>query len=52
MRDVTIELVATLIIIGVIGALLSGMLGIGGAIVNYPMILYIPPMLGSRGTPP
>lgn len=52
MRDVTIELATTLIVIGVIGALLSGMLGIGGAIVNYPMILYIPPMLGLPGYNP
>lgn len=35
-----------LFVIGFIGSFLSGMLGIGGAIVKYPMLLYIPPLLG------
>jgi uncharacterized protein len=38
--------IITLFIIGFIGSFLSGMLGIGGAIINYPMVLYIPPLLG------
>ncbi|WP_458414237.1 sulfite exporter TauE/SafE family protein [Schinkia sp. CFF1] len=33
-------------IIGFIGSFISGMLGIGGAIINYPMLLYIPPLFG------
>ncbi|MCH1625623.1 sulfite exporter TauE/SafE family protein [Ferdinandcohnia quinoae] len=33
-------------LIGFIGSYISGMLGIGGAIINFPMILYIPPLLG------
>ncbi|WP_068672201.1 sulfite exporter TauE/SafE family protein [Oceanobacillus sp. Castelsardo] len=32
--------------LGFIGSFLSGMLGIGGAIVKYPLLLYIPPMFG------
>lgn len=36
-------------VIGLIGSLLSGMLGIGGAIVNYPMLYYIPILLGFAG---
>src|SRR5690625_3958329 len=32
--------------VGFIGSLLSGMLGIGGSIVKYPMLLYIPPLFG------
>lgn len=32
--------------IGFIGSFLSGMLGIGGSIIKYPMLLYIPPLLG------
>lgn len=36
----------TLFIIGCIGSFLSGMVGIGGSVINYPMLLYIPPLLG------
>ncbi|WEG12119.1 sulfite exporter TauE/SafE family protein [Pullulanibacillus sp. KACC 23026] len=35
-----------LFVLGFIGSFLSGMLGVGGAIINYPMLLYIPPLLG------
>lgn len=35
-----------LFITGFIGSFLSGMLGIGGAIVKYPMLLMIPPLFG------
>lgn len=38
--------VLLLFIIGFIGSFLSGMLGIGGAIVKYPMLLMIPPLFG------
>lgn len=41
-----ISFVILLFIIGFIGSFLSGMLGIGGAIVKYPMLLMIPPMFG------
>ncbi|UYO35888.1 sulfite exporter TauE/SafE family protein [Bacillus zhangzhouensis] len=36
----------TLFIIGCMGSFLSGMVGIGGSVINYPMLLYIPPLLG------
>jgi uncharacterized protein len=36
----------TLFIIGFAGSLISGMVGIGGSIIKYPMLLYIPPALG------
>ncbi|MDN4493045.1 sulfite exporter TauE/SafE family protein [Ureibacillus aquaedulcis] len=38
--------VIVLFAIGFIGSFLSGMLGIGGAIVKYPMLLMIPPIFG------
>ncbi|MFD0955181.1 sulfite exporter TauE/SafE family protein [Virgibacillus alimentarius] len=36
----------TIFLIGFIGSFISGMVGIGGSIVKYPMLLYIPPLLG------
>lgn len=33
-------------LIGFIGSFISGMLGIGGSIIKYPMLLYIPPLFG------
>lgn len=33
-------------LIGFIGSFVSGMLGIGGSIIKYPMLLYIPPLFG------
>ena len=41
--------IVTIFFIGIMGSLLSGMLGIGGAIINYPMLLYVPVMLGFQG---
>lgn len=38
--------IITLFAIGFIGSLVSGMVGIGGSIIKYPMLLYIPPALG------
>ena len=32
--------------LGFIGSFLSGMLGVGGSIIKYPMLLYIPPLFG------
>lgn len=32
--------------LGFIGSFLSGMLGVGGSIIKYPLLLYIPPMFG------
>lgn len=33
-------------LIGFIGSFVSGMLGVGGSIIKYPMLLYIPPLFG------
>lgn len=41
-----IGFIITIFLIGLIGSFLSGMLGIGGAIINFPMLLYIPAVLG------
>ncbi|ASV66782.1 sulfite exporter TauE/SafE family protein [Cytobacillus sp. FSL W7-1323] len=38
--------IVTIFLIGFIGSYLSGLLGIGGSIIKYPMLLYIPPLLG------
>jgi uncharacterized protein len=32
--------------IGFIGSMISGMVGIGGSIIKYPMLLYLPPLFG------
>lgn len=36
----------TIFLIGFAGSFVSGMVGIGGSIIKYPMLLYIPPLLG------
>lgn len=41
-----IELLMTLLAIGFMGSFLSGLLGIGGAIINYPLLLFLPTWLG------
>ncbi|TFB21079.1 sulfite exporter TauE/SafE family protein [Filobacillus milosensis] len=38
--------ILVLFLIGFVGSFISGMVGIGGSIVKYPMLLYIPPLLG------
>lgn len=42
----TLSLIITLFLIGFIGSFISGLVGIGGSIIKYPMLLYIPPALG------
>lgn len=42
----TIDLIIVLFLIGFIGSFVSGMVGIGGSIIKYPLLLYIPPLLG------
>lgn len=39
-------LVVALLILGFLGATFSGLLGIGGAIIMIPLLLYVPPALG------
>lgn len=41
-----VSLGIVLFIIGFCGSFLSGMLGMGGAVINYPMLLFIPPLIG------
>lgn len=38
--------IIVIFLIGFVGSFISGMLGIGGSIIKYPMLLYIPPLLG------
>jgi uncharacterized protein len=38
--------IIVIFLIGFIGSYISGMLGIGGSIIKYPMLLYIPPIFG------
>ncbi|KRE32995.1 sulfite exporter TauE/SafE family protein [Paenibacillus sp. Soil724D2] len=38
--------IITIFIIGFLGSFISGMVGIGGSIINYPMLLFIPVALG------
>lgn len=44
--DLDFGWLVTLFAIGFIGSFISGMVGIGGSIIKYPMLLYIPPALG------
>ncbi|OAB45326.1 sulfite exporter TauE/SafE family protein [Paenibacillus glacialis] len=41
-----IFLAIIMIILGFIGSFFSGLLGIGGAIINYPLLLFVPSSLG------
>ncbi|SIS49472.1 sulfite exporter TauE/SafE family protein [Alicyclobacillus vulcanalis] len=40
------EMFLALLAIGFTGSVLAGMVGVGGAIVKYPLLLYLPPLLG------
>ncbi|MBW9219159.1 hypothetical protein CI793_04340 [Anoxybacillus ayderensis] len=44
--EYTFSHLLVLFFIGAIGSILSGMVGIGGSVIKYPMLLYIPPLLG------
>lgn len=44
--DVSFTYIIVIFALGFIGSFLSGMLGVGGSIIKYPMLLYIPPMFG------
>jgi hypothetical protein len=41
-----IAYIVTIFLIGFIGSFVSGMVGVGGSIIKYPMLLFIPSMLG------
>lgn len=38
-----------MVFIGLVGSFFSGLLGIGGAIINFPLLLYVPGWLGLEG---
>lgn len=38
--------IVVIFLIGFIGSFISGMVGIGGSIIKYPMLLYLPPLFG------
>ncbi|WP_079527481.1 sulfite exporter TauE/SafE family protein [Solibacillus isronensis] len=44
--DLSLMYIAVIFGLGFIGSFLSGMLGVGGSIIKYPMLLYIPPLFG------
>ncbi|MDO8665486.1 MAG: sulfite exporter TauE/SafE family protein [Gemmatimonadales bacterium] len=39
-------LLATLVVLGAAGAFLAGLVGVGGAIIMVPLLVYVPPLLG------
>lgn len=44
--DFSLTFIIVIFALGFVGSFLSGMLGVGGSIIKYPMLLYIPPMVG------
>jgi uncharacterized membrane protein YfcA len=46
MMELSAIFITTIFSIGFIGSFISGMVGIGGSIIKYPMLLYIPPLFG------
>ena len=42
----TLALALTLLLLGLLGAFVAGLLGVGGAIVMIPLLLYVPSLLG------
>lgn len=44
--EISLVFIISIFIIGFVGSFISGMVGIGGAIINYPMLLYIPAAIG------
>jgi len=46
---VDISFILLIFFIGFVGSFMSGMLGVGGAILNYPLLLYIPVLFGFTG---
>ncbi|WP_246943701.1 sulfite exporter TauE/SafE family protein [Bacillus pinisoli] len=44
--ELAFEFIVVIFLIGFIGSFISGMVGIGGSIIKYPMLLYIPPLFG------
>lgn len=44
--EMELDFMIVLFLIGLLASFVSGMLGIGGSIINYPLLLYIPVLLG------
>ena len=44
--DLSVTYIAVIFALGFVGSFISGMLGVGGSIIKYPMLLYIPPLFG------
>lgn len=42
----SLTLVATLLVLGGIGGFAAGFLGVGGGVLLFPLLLYVPPLLG------
>lgn len=40
------------IALGLLGAFVAGLVGVGGAIVMFPLLLYVPPVVGQAALPP
>ncbi|TKI62854.1 sulfite exporter TauE/SafE family protein [Lysinibacillus mangiferihumi] len=43
---VEFSFIVVIFLIGFVGSFVSGMVGVGGSIIKYPMLLYIPPLFG------
>lgn len=41
-----VTFIIMIFLIGFVGSFISGMVGIGGSIIKYPLLLYLPPLLG------
>lgn len=44
--ELNLTFIITIFMIGFVGSYISGMVGIGGSIIKYPLLLYIPPLFG------
>jgi len=44
--EFTLLYIIVIFTLGFVGSFLSGMLGVGGSIIKYPLLLYIPPLFG------
>ncbi len=45
----SLDLFVTLLVLGGIGGFTAGLLGVGGGVVLFPLLFYIPPLLGLEG---
>lgn len=44
--DFSLTFIVVIFALGFVGSFLSGMLGVGGSIIKYPLLLYVPPLFG------